>query len=157
MPDRYYLARNEPPSTVDHILAHPGTVSMVAWWALIGMLLVVDGLSKWSIFGSSNVNNPLLLSGIGVAIGAGGASALWGAITRTNRLDLTWDAQKIGHVLAGAGWTAFAIVAFVTNFENLYLWLGGIANVILAVLTIISVSRTESHKRQEMRDNGWNA
>lgn len=151
MPDRHPRARHEPPSPVDHILAHPAETVLAGWWAMIGVILLVAQVIPGAVASPSITSLPALLAyALAGTIGLGGAAAMAGILWPGKRLTTAWAIERTGWILGAGGWTAY-LTAVTTRYpESLVSISIAAAMVSVAVLRVIALYSLEHQVRHDV-------
>lgn len=147
MPQRLYHARREPPSLLDHVLAHPLEVPLAVFQLTVGSLGVLAALSEQVSISPTIDTLPWFL---GVAMCAllvvGGGLTLGGVFNDDDdNLMVGWGMERLGLVLAGTGWVVYAGVVLATHPESVPAWAFGL------VLTAGYALRVWATFREERR------
>lgn len=159
MPDLVPKPRFDPPSRWDHILAHSGTFAASLAWIVYGTLIALPGVlsNDWEpSLTLALLPEPLALVN-GAALIVAGAATAWSIQTQYVRLDRVWDGRRAALVLAIAGWLAHVIAVLVLTPEATVSWSMGLTHCLIALLSLVALSRTEQAIRENMRDQGMDA
>ena len=159
MPDRAYSARHEPPSILDHVLAHPGLVACAVWWVIMGIICCTVALDDATMI----TTRPLIdfedaeALGLGRGIGRGGSGTLWATLTTRDELRIRWRVQQWSLLLSGCAWALYTATSVWWGPWSLVAWGHGACMTTVAVLGWLSSRATETATREQARSLGLDA
>ena len=158
MPALIPRPRHHPPQWSDHVLIHAVQVAVcVAWVSYMSLVLVglFTGYGAMSTIYSPL--HPAIAVGMSLMVIVGSVTTIWGVVTSTNRLDLSWKVHQAGLLAAGGGWFIFAVTYAMMPGAYWFSVVIGISQFVVAAAGFISVLFVERTTRAAIRDQGLEA
>lgn len=145
MPLHGYTTDRRPPTNMDHLLAHPYSLSICAWQIIAGIATIVSTLSGFNLSLSMQRLPQALLVAVGALLVVGGISVIRGLLNDDDDLMVGWRTERTGLVLSATAWGAYALTVMAAFPFSILSWTSGLT-MALAHLIRFRATRLEEKR-----------
>ena len=152
MPLHGYSTDRRPPTTFDHLLAHPYAFMVHGFQMFAGSIVLGAVLFQYPLVTSALKlpRGPLVAMCLVLILGA--SYVMRGLLDDSNDLRKGFRVERGGLILSGAGWTSFAACVAINNPAAVIQWSMGVFLSAALLLRIIAGRREENRIARETND-----
>jgi len=152
MPDRLYLATNDPPTMKDHFFAHPFEIVISAWSIVVGIMLLFGSfVPNFDPSQAIETLNPSFQFPLGLFFVIGGTLVQWAYWCKSLTLGSAWAMERSALLVLVGAWTTYFIFVVYFAPERYINWGNAVAFSLAFFVRWLAIGARQSTIRRTQR------